>query len=332
MGKIILTERQYRNLNQILIGKEVENNKGRLNEMTETEKLDAERIGKKINKIYERCNSNTVDGNSCFGDLFAQLKLLKTKDQFTEAAKFATYWYANNWQSSIGNFFKKLMYIIFLKKGDLMIKYANIIAGYFKVAGGTLTFSKGYDKNGENLNIKPMSFNLSWKPVTPAAATPAATNLNWGGSGTDPDRYWNGEKGLFEKLKPYGVKYGANGKTVTDPKLSTFMYWGKNYIMKDYSAGGGYNIVLDGLNYKFAAYGGKYAGQPLESITLTPKINGENQYLVTLLGKKTETKKDKKVYDKPVVGGGGTGTGGTGGGTGTGGGGAPFSGQYADLV
>jgi hypothetical protein len=52
----------------------------------------------------------------------------------------------------------------------------------------------------------------------------------------------------------------------------------------------------------------------------------------TLLGKKTEGKKDKKVYDKPVVGGGGTGTGGTGGGTGTGGGGAPFSGQYADLV
>lgn len=322
MGKIILTERQYRNLNQILIGKEVENNKGRLNEMTETEKLDAERIGKKINKIYERCNSNTVDGNSCFGDLFAQLKLLKTKDQFTEAAKFTPYWYANNWQSSIGNFFKKLMYIIFLKKGDLMIKYANIIAGYFKVAGGTLTFSKGYDKNGENLTIKPMSFNLSWKPVTPAAATPAATNLNWGGTGTDPDKYWNG---LFEKLKPYGA-------ILADSKNGPFMYWGKNYIMKDYSAGGGYNIVLDGLNYKFAAYGGKYAGQPLESITLTPKINGENQNLVTLLGKKTsgtEEKKDKKVYDKPVVGGGGTGTGR---GTGTGTGGAPFSGQYVDLV
>lgn len=32
MGKIILTERQYRNLNQILIGKEIRNNKGRLNE------------------------------------------------------------------------------------------------------------------------------------------------------------------------------------------------------------------------------------------------------------------------------------------------------------
>ena len=74
------------------------------------------------------------------------------------------------------------MYIIFLKKGDLMIKYANTIASIFKTAGGTLTFSKGYDKNGENLTIKPMSFNLSWKPVTPAAATATRATRKKGAS------------------------------------------------------------------------------------------------------------------------------------------------------
>jgi hypothetical protein len=36
MGKIILTERQYRNLNQILIGKEDESKKGRINEVVKT--------------------------------------------------------------------------------------------------------------------------------------------------------------------------------------------------------------------------------------------------------------------------------------------------------
>ena len=36
MGKIILTERQYRNLNQILIGKEDDSKKGRINEVAKT--------------------------------------------------------------------------------------------------------------------------------------------------------------------------------------------------------------------------------------------------------------------------------------------------------
>ena len=36
MGKIILTERQYRNLNQILIGKESDSKKGRINEVAKT--------------------------------------------------------------------------------------------------------------------------------------------------------------------------------------------------------------------------------------------------------------------------------------------------------
>ena len=315
MGKIILTERQYRNLNQILIGKEVENNKGRLNEMTEDEKLNAEAAGKKIQAIYKKCDTSRTY-STCVKDMIDQLKVLKTKEQFDYAAKFASYWFKDNWPGSLGNFLKKLMSSGNLEALNVKpFDVAKTFAAYFKVAGGTLGIKRIVDAEG-NQTINPMGLTLSWKPVTQAKATETTTtNRNWGGTSTNPDLYWNG---LFEKLKPYGAK-------LDDGENGPFMYWGKNYIMKDYSAGGGFNIVIDGLNYKFAD-GGKYAGQPLESITLTPKINGKNQNLVTLLGKKTsgtEEKKDKKVYDKRVVGGGGTVTGG---------GGSPFSGQYADLV
>jgi hypothetical protein len=161
-------------------------------------------------------------------------------------------------------------------------------------------------------------------------ATSKKYNYNWGGSGPDPDKYWNG---LFAKLKPYGAKLSAG-----DGKSGPFMYWGKFSIYKNYL----YNAGCPVQNYpteayKFTDYNGKYAGQALDKIVLTPCINkGASINMATLLGTpevsagtdkktETETKKDKKVYDKPVVGTGGTGTGGTGGG------GAPFGGQYSDL-
>ena len=47
---------------------------------------------------------------------------------------------------------------------------------------------------------------------------------NWGGSGPEPDKYWNG---LFAKLKPYGAKLAVD-------KSGPFMYWGKFLIYKNY--------------------------------------------------------------------------------------------------
>ena len=94
MGKIILTERQYRNLNQILIGKEVENNKGRLNEITEDEKLTADSVGTKIQGIYKFCNVSvaTLVHLKCISDMTNQLNRLKTKEQFDIAGKITSYW------------------------------------------------------------------------------------------------------------------------------------------------------------------------------------------------------------------------------------------------
>ena len=111
MGKIILTERQYRNLNQILIGKEVENNKGRLNEITEDEKLTADSVGTKIQGIYKFCNVSipTLAHLKCISDMTNQLNRLKTKEQFDIAGKITSYWYTGNWAKSLGEFLKKLM-------------------------------------------------------------------------------------------------------------------------------------------------------------------------------------------------------------------------------
>ena len=323
MGKIILTERQYRNLNQILIGKEIENNKGRLNEMTEEEKLEAKSVGLKVQHLLIRCNGGLKSATSCTDEMNTALSALTTKDQFDEASKFTSYWVDSSytpdrkWATNLGKFLEASGH-------DNPLPEATKFATYFKKAGGNLTFKK--DANIDGLIFKPNSFTLSWP--APAAA-PAATNLNWGGSGTDHDKYWNG---LFEKLKPYGFKLDAG-----TPQNGPFMYYGKFIVYKNYSYNNGCTVIdYPTEAYKFTGYDGKYAGQALDKIVLTPCINkGAPIDMKTLLGKKTSGTEEKKVYDKPVVKGGGTGGGGTGGGGtgggGTGGGGSPFGGQYSDY-
>ena len=92
--------------------------------------------------------------------------------------------------------------------------------------------------------------------------------------GSDPIGYWTV---LFNQLKTggIGVKYGANGKTVTDPKLSTFMYWGGWIIWKDGNKNGGYPVSFTDPATKvsmiFKFKGGKYAGQPSNNIIIEPK-------------------------------------------------------------
>ena len=92
--------------------------------------------------------------------------------------------------------------------------------------------------------------------------------------GADPIGYWTV---LFNQLKTggIGVKYGANGKTVTDPKLSTFMYWGGWVIWKDGNKNGGYPVSFTDPATKvsmiFKFKGGKYAGQPSNNIIIEPK-------------------------------------------------------------
>jgi hypothetical protein len=329
MGKIILTERQYRNLNQILIGKEVENNKGRLNEVvSEERKIELSGAAIKLSKLNKRVSSYTFS-YPVAEDVSKFVTLMITPQNCEEAVLQFKSWangpsqianaFFNNFR--LGNKFLHITVMGFKSNVDKIINHFKKI-GY---AGASAGFTN--DNNGEKTyKLNPFSFGSC---KTPAAVAPAAgaTNINWGGTGTDPDRYWNGEKGLFEKLKPYGAK-------LDEDKNGPFMYWGNFIVYKNYSYNNGCTVIdYPTEEYKFTGYDGKYVGQTLDKIVLTPCIGkGAPIDMKTLLGKKTSGTEEKKVYDKPVVGGGGTGTGGTGGGTGTGGGGAPFGGQYADLV
>ena len=98
-------------------------------------------------------------------------------------------------------------------------------------------------------------------------------NEQWA-KGPDPIGYWTV---LFKQLKSsgIGVKYGANGKTVTDPKIATFMYWGGWVIWKDVNKNGGYPVAFTdpatNVSMIFKFQGGKYAGQPANNINLDPK-------------------------------------------------------------
>jgi len=325
MGKIILTERQYRNLNQILIGKEVENNKGRLNEsVSEERKIDLNGAAIKLSKLNKSVSSYTFD-YPVAGDISKFVTLMTIPQNCEEAAIQFKSWpngpnqianaFINNFR--LGNFLH-ITVMGFKSNVDKILNHFKKI-GY---TGASAIFTN--DNNGEKTyKLSPFSFGSC--NTKPAAATPAAANLNWGGTGTDPDLYWNG---LFEKLKPYGIKLDAG-----DAKTGPYMYFGKFMVYKNYSYNNGCTVIdYPTEAYKFTGYDGKYVGQTLDKIVLTPCIGkGAPIDMKTLLGtkksgtdKKTGTE-DKKVYDKPVVGGGGTGGG-------TGGGGAPFGGQYADLV
>jgi hypothetical protein len=103
-------------------------------------------------------------------------------------------------------------------------------------------------------------------------------NEQWA-KGPDPIGYWTV---LFKQLKSSGIniKYGADGKTVTDPKIATFMYWGGWVIWKDVNKNGGYPVAFTDPATKvsmiFKFQGGKYAGQPANNIKIDPKtINAQ---------------------------------------------------------
>jgi hypothetical protein len=319
MGKIILTERQYRNLNQILIGKEIGNNKGRLNEsVSEERKIDLNGAAIKLSKLNKSVSSYTFD-YPVAEDISKFVTLMTIPQNCEEAAIQFKPWangpnqianaFINNFR--LGDKFLHITVMGFKSNVDKILNHFKKI-GY---TGASASFTN--DNNGEKTyKLSPFSFGSC--NATPAAAT---LNLNWGGTGTDPEKYWNG---LFEKLKPYGAKLNAG-----DAKTGPYMYWGKFIVYKNYSYNNGCTVVdYPTEAYKFTGYDGKYVGQTLDKIVLTPCIGkGAPIDMKTLLGTKksgTEEKKDKKVYDKPVVGGGGTGGG-------TGGGGAPFGGQYSDL-
>jgi hypothetical protein len=90
------------------------------------------------------------------------------------------------------------------------------------------------------------------------------------------NKYWIT---LFNRLTSLGinVKYGSNGKQVTDPKTSTFMYWGKWIIWKDLNKGNGWPIQFQSAtNWFFKFKNKKYKGESLdksEIISYNPKVS-----------------------------------------------------------
>ncbi len=118
-------------------------------------------------------------------------------------------------------------------------------------------------------------------------------DVNWGGSGTDPNRYWT----ILTKL--------LGAKLDKSTEFGSFIYKGPLVIWGDYSMNGGYNISSNGVKYKFDGNGNKYVGQSLDN-TFVVSTDGSKVLLSSLLGATGKS------------GGGGTGGGtGKGGGTGT---------------
>jgi hypothetical protein len=269
MGKIILTERQYRNLNQILIGKEIENNKGRLNEvMTEDEQLNAQVMGQQIQKTLKQCadSDGQESGNWCIQKMNGLLNQLKTHDQFDEASRFTSYWVDSSytpdgkWATNLGKFLKIFNSV---DTGDVpvdKIKAATNFAKYFKVAGGTLAFTK--EAVGGAIQLKPMSFTLTWTAPAPAAATPAKPAAGTGKFKTD-----------------FPMHYDPNAlETWTPMHIQIFQRWVWNKMEENLSLVSGKEGDDCTAKYESALCGGKPC---IKSKAVDGKLGSSTKSLIT---------------------------------------------------
>ena len=355
MGKIILTERQYRNLNQILIGKEIENNKGRLNEaaMTPDEQIIAESIGKKIKYYLKDCAEpqGRESGNWCINKMLGLLKQLKTHEQFDEATKFTGYQYTDigygvdrSWTQNLGSFLKMLNGT---NGGDGTpvdkINAAALFASYFALAGGTLSYGKSVDSGG-NIILTPMSLTLSWKTPTaapatadPATAAPATVNVIDSTNKITPLQALTAFQHYFwsEYEREDSAPYVSGDKKDECKAKYKSALCGGNPCLKSQAVDGKKGTNTTKL--KDQIYADPTEKKKFEDWYLL-NVKGKGEYGTSndiLLPAKKCSSADKgytasvktpsSTSRRSSTGGGGTGGGGTGGG-------APFNGQYADFL
>jgi hypothetical protein len=189
MGKIILSERQYKNLKKSLVSHSIEESIGKkpnlrlINEISVDETTTADSAGKKINKLFQECRDGSWGrggGQICLTKLRDQLARLKTKEMFDHAGKFISFWYVNNWQKSIAWFLKNLVSGEFLTQTDA-IKGLATITPYFSNAGGNLYMPPINDSNGDPVLNAPEKYTLTWKQSSTSTsnAPTAGKTINW---------------------------------------------------------------------------------------------------------------------------------------------------------
>lgn len=159
MGKIIISESQYRKVKQALIESVIstldeQKNRRIINEMSDDEKINAESVGKKMNR-EGRLACDTKNVLNCTEYIYPQLSKLKTSDQILHSAKFLK---EKDW----GKFFQQITASIEIR-GNEQIGMMNKISNIFKVAGGTMTFKKKTDENGD-ITLNPWSIVLKTVP------------------------------------------------------------------------------------------------------------------------------------------------------------------------
>ena len=241
MGKIILTERQYRNLNQILIGKEIENNKGRLNEGYE---MASDGLSFTTNDDIGLSDGKIKSG--------AKLMIDSSNDIICNKCKYEN------------------------KDGAVStpsIRY-NCSEKHFRIGDNII---KIYESSNTKLGFEALCKKRN------------SREFNWGGddfmqSFNEPNRYWDT---LTTLLKPYG--FIANDVTISgvDAGPGLINKSKKLFIVKDYNANNGYNIIHSETNsYKFTEYGNTYGGQSLDTTIIVDK-NGVRSTLLKLVGAAT---------------------------------------------
>jgi len=309
MGKIILTERQYRNLNQILIGKEDDSKKGRINEVAKT--------------------FTDFDGNSAILD----------STKFTLSLKAMVDIEALTSEDD-GKELQLMWNTVFTKKkGDNTLKSNNVKVNWVGDYTGSLMSSETgiVEYKCDSKKFRFTKYSNEYK---------LDSNFSWIQKGFDELCAMTGAAPVVAPVVAGGktIKWDA----LEPAQIIGFQRWWWGTVESDMvMEPGGVEGDECKAKYKSALCGGKpcIKSQAVDgklgpsTVKLTNMIEnrpifekwwntGNNSVEFGVLPKKCSSV--EKGYEKPpkqnldpVVGGGGTGRGG---------GGAPFSGQYADLV
>lgn len=273
MGKIILSERQYRLLKNNL----VENVIGSYNQ----KKLIMEGNGT-INSPFTDAQIQ-VDVDTVVDDIDGWTQEYNVRSVLAILKKY----YGTNGQDKVGMddsnptqtvkvpACRRFLYLYKLDEGTDLLTDLN------DERAQVTTFSnegiKNLDKCIWYVKNCPQKLTTTTPSSTPGSSgsLPSKGNdQNWGGTGKDPNYYWNG---LFGVLKSAGLNPQKNTNQ-NGPYFQFSANGNFGVIFKNYLINGGYPIYLNTKNgrlfFKFSGNNGKYIGQPINKITLQQKDGG----------------------------------------------------------
>ena len=259
MGKIILSERQYRNLKNLLVEQAT----------VPRTQYGSAKIDPKALTVTLTADMSIEDSSGTWGKY--ELKLFKG----AVFKKNGTVIENNN-----TNFQEVTDY-----QGSVMAKYSGRV--YFNCKNNLVGTPKIPGRSWKmDADVDTRYTLQGFQEICKSSGSAIGTST---GGNPIADKYWSLLKMILNTK--YGAKTGGSG-------VGEFIYWGPWVFNKNLSVNGGWPITFGAPASNFWKFkGGTYAGQPIDNIILIDKGANQETKLVDVIakgGKKTTQEVPKK--------------------------------------